>query len=101
MAYNESVRFKWDEEKNRANQAKHGIAFQEAQRLLESGANFLEIFDSARSLDDDRFIAIGPMPLGSSWSYGQNQDSVVRVISARAASRREVQYYRSKVEGEL
>ena len=50
---------KWDEAKNRANQQKHGISFNEARDLFTSGFAYLEIFDAAHSIDEDRFICIG------------------------------------------
>lgn len=59
MAYDMHVDFEWDEAKNRGNQSKHGLSFEEAQQLLEDGENYLEIFDEAHSSLEDRFIAIG------------------------------------------
>lgn len=54
-----AVQFEWDEEKDRDNQQKHGLSFQEARRLFESGVDYLEIFDPEHSESEDRFIAIG------------------------------------------
>ena len=54
MAYHGQVRFEWDPAKDRANQAKHGISFAEAKELLESDEDYLEIFDEAHSVTEER-----------------------------------------------
>ena len=64
MAYTETVEFTWDEGKNAANLAKHGVSFEEARALFLSGVNYLELFDEAHSVDEERFIAIGPISRG-------------------------------------
>ncbi len=46
----------WDPAKNVANRKKHGVSFEEAAELLTSGVEYLEIFDDAHSVDEDRFI---------------------------------------------
>jgi uncharacterized DUF497 family protein len=58
------VAFEWDDAKDLDNQEKHGLSFMEAQRLFESGADYLEIFDEEHSEFEDRFIAIGPIDRG-------------------------------------
>ena len=58
----------WDEAKNRANQKKHGVSFERASELFTSKADYLEFFDEAHSIDEDRFIAIGPIRGASSLS---------------------------------
>jgi uncharacterized DUF497 family protein len=55
------VKVSWDDAKNLANQRNHGISFQEASELFRSDVDYLEIFDDAHSLIEDRFIAIGPI----------------------------------------
>jgi uncharacterized DUF497 family protein len=59
------VEFEWDPAKDRSNRRKHGVSFAEAQRLFESGVDYLEIFDAAHSEFEDRFLAIGPIVAGS------------------------------------
>ena len=36
----------WDDAEDLNNQRKHGLSFAEAQRLFESGVDYLEIFDA-------------------------------------------------------
>jgi uncharacterized protein len=93
------VRVVWDEVKNLANQRKHGLSFEEAQELFTSGSDYLEIFDTAHSGSEDRFIAIGPIERGLIlvvWTSIDDDDSV-RIISARWASQRERGLYHSSM----
>ena len=58
--------------------------------MLTSGADHLEIFDDAHSDEEDRFISIGPIRRGlvlAVWT--ERDDTHVRIISARWATRRE------------
>jgi uncharacterized DUF497 family protein len=90
MTYAVPQNVEWDEAKNLANQKKHDVSFEEASELLGSGEEFLEVFDVAHSGDEDRFIAIGPIARGVVlvvWT--QRDDDVVRIISARWATKRE------------
>ena len=91
--------FEWDDAKDVLNQRKHGLSFAEAQRLFESGADYLEIFDAEHSESEDRFIAIGP--IGGRLVvvvYTEPEESLVRIIGARLASKRERALYRSHTE---
>ena len=94
MAYNFGVRLEWDEAKNWSNRAKHGISFEEAGALFESGVDYLEIYDAEHSHEEDRFLAIGPIVRGIVlvvWT--EREGDVIRVISARMASPRETELY--------
>jgi uncharacterized DUF497 family protein len=96
MAYNGcSVRIVWDEAKNRENQRKHGLSFQEARALLVSGVDHLEIFDDEHSVLEERFVSIGPIARGIVlviWT--ERDEKTTRIISARFATKREVALYR-------
>jgi hypothetical protein len=88
------VKVAWDATKNRANQRKHGISFEEAQELFLSGRDYLEIFDDAHSDTEDRFIAVGPIARGLVlvvWT--ERDEDTVRIISARWATKRERELY--------
>ena len=90
------VKVVWDDAKNLANQKNNGVSFQEARELLVSGVDHLEIFDDAHSDLEDRFISIGPIRRGIVlvvWT--ERDEDVVRIISARWATRREQSLYRS------
>jgi uncharacterized DUF497 family protein len=93
------VRFEWDEAKNESNKRKHGVSFEEARELFEGETDYLELFDVVHSTREDRFIAIGEIRAGVivvSWS--EPREGVVRVISARMASRREVELFQQRLK---
>jgi uncharacterized protein len=48
------VSFEWDESKNRLNQLKHGISFEEAKTVFLDD-NAVEFFDDEHSELEDRF----------------------------------------------
>jgi uncharacterized DUF497 family protein len=101
MAYNSPVKFEWDDAKNLANQRKHGLSFEEARQLFESGDDYLEIFDESHSSLEDRFIAIGEVRRGVAVIvYTERNENVIRIIGARFATRREKKLY-SQRKGEF
>lgn len=92
------MKVSWDEAKNFANKKKHGVSFEEAQRLFESG-DYLEIFDAEHSEFEERFIAIGPISRGLVivvWT--ERDEGVIRIISARFATKREQRFYKSYLD---
>lgn len=93
------MRVEWDEAKNRINRQKHGVPFEEASELFR-GVDYLEIFDETHSDLEDRFIAIGPIRRGLvlvAWT--ERDEEVVRIISARWATRRERTWYEKHMRG--
>ncbi|HUR80121.1 MAG TPA: BrnT family toxin [Thermoanaerobaculia bacterium] len=93
------MKIEWDDAKDRANQRKHGIGFQESSELFESGVAYLEIFDDEHSVTEDRFIALGPLRRGMVlviWT--QRDDDTIRIVSARRATKREHAMYLAYVE---
>lgn len=102
MAYTSRVKVTWDERKNLANQAKHGISFEEASQLFFSGVDYLEVFDEVHSDEEERFIAIGPVVRGVVvvvWS--EQEEGTMRIISARRATKRERAHYQLFLEQRL
>ena len=93
------VKVEWDDAKNLANQEKHDITFEEASELLTGDADCLEIFDEYHSETEDRFISIGPIQRGLVMVvWTERVDDVIRIISARWATKPEAQRYRAYVE---
>lgn len=93
------MRFEWDLEKEKINRQKHSVGFREARELLEADTDYLEIFDESHSDDEERFIAIGPVRRGIIvvvWT--ERTEDTVRIISARTATKREIQLYREYME---
>lgn len=101
LAHTFNLLFEWDEGKNLINQAKHGVAFEEAQELFRSGGDYLEIFDTAHSDHEDRFIAIGPIVRGIVMVvFTERDEEVIRIISARHATIREEQLFHRYIRGQ-
>ena len=93
------MRFEWDPEKDKANQSKHSLSFSEASELFLGGSDYLEIFDESHSIGEDRFIAIGVVRRGTIvvvWT--ERGEEVIRIISARMATKREQQHHRQFME---
>jgi hypothetical protein len=93
------MKFEWDSKKDQTNRIKHGIGFDEAKALFESETNYLEIFDDTHVGIEERFIAVGPIRRGLVvvvWT--ERKDEIVRIISARFATRQEAELYREYME---
>lgn len=91
----EELRFVWDEGKDRANRRKHGVSFEEARTAFYD-ENAMVYFDLDHSADEDRFILLGMSfklrILVVCHCYRQSE-TVIRIISARKADRREEKDY--------
>jgi uncharacterized DUF497 family protein len=89
------IRFEWDPRKSRANRRKHGVAFEEAETVF-ADEHALLIDDPDHSATEDRFILLGLSArfrmLVVVHSYWES-DEVIRIISARRATRAERQRY--------
>ena len=93
------MRFTWDARKNVTNQRKHGFGFAEASALFTSGVEYLEIYDEAHSIREDRFIAIGPIARGVIVVvFTEVVADTIRIISARPATGVEVNLYHEHME---
>ena len=89
-----ATRFEWDAEKAAQNVRKHALSFEEAISLFTSGVDYLEIFDADHSDEEERFICIGPIARGIVLVVVVDVDAdLIRIISARLATRREVFLY--------
>ena len=93
-----SILFSWDESKNRDNRRKHGVSFEEAQTAFyDEDAKVFS--DPDHSEDEDRFILLGMsnrLRVIVVCHCYRESDSVIRLISARKANRREKLDYQSE-----
>jgi uncharacterized DUF497 family protein len=88
------VRVEWDPEKDRKNHTKHYLSFDDVRPLFETDTDYLVFYDDEHSDDEDRFIAVGPIAKGViKVSYTEPNDDVIRIISARMASRSEQEMF--------
>ncbi len=89
------LRFDWDSKKAKANKESHGVTFEEAQTTFYDEWAIL-YDDPDHSQDEDRFLLLGlsvrVRTLIVSHCY-REQDSVIRIISARKADREEQKEY--------
>lgn len=84
------MRFDWDPDKDKINRAKHGLSLADSTELFKSGVDYLEIYDEGHSEHEDRFIAVGPIKRGVIVvAYTEREDEVLRLLSARMATRNE------------
>ena len=89
------IRFAWDENKNQINQKKHGISFDEAKTVFYD-EEALIIDDPAHSKEEDRFLILGfsqKANLLVVCHCYRESDRVIRIISARKATRTEAKQY--------
>jgi uncharacterized DUF497 family protein len=89
------LRFDWDEGKNRRNRTKHGLWFEEAQSVFSDPHGRL-FYDPEHSVEEDRFILLGVSSAGRTLVVVhcyRNSDSLIRIISARKATKKEVRFY--------
>ena len=88
----------WDEEKNQSNKKCHKISFEEAETVFYD-PNAKVIHDPDHSIDEDRFIILGISKflklLVVCHCYRENNE-IIRIISARKASKNEAKNYGGK-----
>lgn len=85
------MRFEWDYRKDAANQQKHRVSFEEAASVF-SDERALFMDDPHHSVQEERYLLLG---MGASVRLlvvsfcFRARDDVIRIISARRASRKE------------
>ncbi len=89
------ITFLWNENKNITNIKKHKVSFEEAKTVFSDESARL-IADPNHSGKEERFILLGYSNklrlLVVVHTYKEN-DEVIRIISARKATKRESKYY--------
>lgn len=91
------VRFEWDPEKARRNRRKHGISFEDAMHVFEDPYALFEP-DRGHSTEEERWLAVGlvggvAVVLVAHAAQQQGPDEIIRLISARRATRKERNRY--------
>ncbi len=92
------IKFEWDESKATSNLKKHQISFDEAKTVFfdEFGVQF---YDEDHSSNEDRFLMLG---MSSSARLlivchcERSHGPIIRIISARQATKRESAYYQGE-----
>ncbi len=93
----DGIEFQWNHQKSRENLKKHGVSFEEAQTVFLD-ENAIRFYDPDHSQDEDRFIMLGMSfklrVLVVCHCYRDKEnDTVIRIISARKADKRESKNY--------
>jgi uncharacterized DUF497 family protein len=89
------VRFEWDPAKARENARKHGVAFEEAETVFSDDQAIL-LPDPDHSTDEDHFVLLGmssTLRVLTVVHCYREEDEVIRLISARKATRSERAQY--------
>lgn len=86
------MQFEWDEAKNQENQRKHKIDFADVEAVF--AGPLLVAIDDRLDYGEDRWIGMGFLvDLVVVVVWVEQQDHVVRIISARKANRQERERY--------
>ena len=91
----DDIRFEWDPAKARENVRRHGVSFDEAKTVF-ADENAILLDDPDHSSDEDRFALLGlsaPLRVLVVAHCYREGDGVIRVISARKATRTERAQY--------
>jgi uncharacterized DUF497 family protein len=100
----DEIRFEWDDLKNEGNLRKHGFSFETAALVFEDPQCFL--FVERTEGGEERWHAIGSIQgslvfLTVAHTYGEEPGiQIVRIISARRATRQERKRYAEAIFGE-
>ena len=89
------LQFEWDENKNTINKKKHGISFEEAETAFYDDEAVV-IPDPEHSQDEERFILLGFSAMARLLMVChciRGEDDIIRIISARKATRIETEQY--------
>lgn len=91
----EGIRFEWDETKDRSNQKKHKISFDEAKTVFyDEEARIID--DPEHSEEEERFVILGLSKKANllvvCHCY-RASETVIRIISARKATKTETTQY--------
>ena len=90
-----TLRFEWDAAKAATNVKKHGVSFEEAQSVFADERARL-IDDPVHSDGEDRFLLLGlcsSLRLLVVCHCYRSEEGVIRIISARKATKGERLYY--------
>ncbi len=86
------MKFDWDEQKNKINRQKHGLAFEEAKEICNGFV--LTRVDDRFDYGEERFISLGSMAgIAVIVVVHVDRNDVIRILSARRANRAERNIY--------
>ena len=90
------IKFEWDPTKAESNLKKHQVSFDEAKSVFYDDFA-VQFFDEEHSTDEERFLMLG-LSAGAKLLIvchcERHDGQVIRIISARKATRRESAFYK-------
>jgi uncharacterized DUF497 family protein len=89
------IRFEWDVEKAASNKKKHGVSFEEARSVFYD-EYAVQFFDEEHSESEARFLMLGfsdEARLLIVCHCESSQGDIIRIISARKATKNERKHY--------
>ena len=93
------ITFEWDSAKAASNRKKHGVSFEQAQSVFYDEF-VVQFFDDESSEMEDRFLMLG-LSSGAQLLMvchcERHEGNVIRIISARRATKNESQFYQGAV----
>ena len=87
-----NLKFRWNKAKAKKNHRKHGVSFDLAKAVF-SDAFAMEFLDDRGDYGEERFVIIGMVDGHILYVAYSERDDVIRMISARRATKHEEQAY--------
>ncbi len=91
------MNFEWDETKNRINQEKHGVSFEEAKEVFDDPLQISKL-DHRFNYFEERWITLGTtkkekLLVVANLFFTDEGEEIIRIISARKANNHERKIY--------
>ena len=89
------IKFEWDNNKDKSNQKKHGVSFEEAKTVFYD-ENAIEFYDFDHSHNEERFLLLGlssKLRILLICHCFKEENGIIRIISARKATKNEQKEY--------
>lgn len=91
------MKFEWDEHKNKINQEKHGISFEEAREVFDDALQISKL-DKRLNYFEERWITLGATQkdkilVVANLFFSDDGEEIIRIISARKANNKERSIY--------
>jgi uncharacterized DUF497 family protein len=91
------MKYEWNEDKNKLNQQKHGISFEEAKEVFDDALQISKL-DKRFSYFEERWITVGTTSkhkvlVVANLFFTDDGKEIIRIISARKANKQERESY--------
>ena len=91
------MKYEWNEEKNKLNQEKHGISFEEAKEVFQDALQISKL-DKRFSYFEERWITVGSTTkhkvlVVANLFFTDDGEEIIRIVSARKANKQERNSY--------